>query len=154
MGVTIDSDECARAGGRVVKSNHKTECDDLIYNLFDWPTCLHTTCDSGEYSDHLQDTLDTLETDDDEFSSSYDYRITYDPGFKPTNDCTPACTVHSTELNCVDAGYVWFANSFFGVDFDICLSCKNIRNESSCNSKGCLWIGEECLAYQKCLWIL
>ena len=142
--MTIDSDECAKADGRVVNIDMKSECDDLISNLIDMPTCLHNTCDAGEYIDFY---LDTFETDDDFYSCSYDFLITHESGFEPPNDCAPVCTVHSTELNCVDAGYVWFANSFFGVDFDICLSCKNIRNESSCNSKGCLWIGEECLAY-------
>lgn len=148
-GVSIDSDECTRQGGRVVKASLESECDDLIYHFNDMPTCLHGTCDAGDYSDYVEKGLDTAQiTDDVAESCSYDYSITYDPGFEAPaqtpNKCTPACTVHTKELNCVDAGCVWFANSFFGMDFDICLSCENIPNELICRSKGCLWTEGEC----------
>ena len=71
-----------RRAVEIVKADYETECDDLIYNLLDLPTCLHTTCDAGEYSDFVQDSFETIETDDDFCSSEYSI-TNNDPGVTP-----------------------------------------------------------------------
>jgi hypothetical protein len=46
---TLDSVACTNAGGEVNKIDYELECSDLHYKLFNYPHCLHVSCDAEEY---------------------------------------------------------------------------------------------------------